>query len=451
MAINRDAREARKSLVATIIAAGGAEGNPLQGALNYYAENSTINQAQFQELLNQALPGNNFQVEQLGGQNNKNFKIKNLDDNAVVIIQFGRCRETAHQAMQLLSKNGDRPSWLADQYARNSTADPFNQDNTIDNKLNQFDYSSKVNVTAMEMCATSLDSRIRELHQNPNTQPQQVVDFAANVGVQMNYILNQLDKAGVVWTDMKIGNLLLRENDAVVVADTKAFLPVDQMIMKHHKTSGNEQVKLEDLTPPYLSQYFNDKVSSDAVFNRQEIAADLQKEYSYQFGMALYSMLSGLDQHQFIAQGFESDLGLNFKFPAFQGQQGQNMKFIIEALTDGNPFKRIGYQDATELLKAVKNQEKFGQLADKAVDRMQKQDLSNMSTMKIFGRLLKGKTNLKEVMRQKDFGAGKEKYEQKRSASDAFGEVKSRVETAHEKEAKQERTAAQKSVIRRGK
>jgi len=297
-------------------------------------------------------------VRVLSGNNNLNLIMK-MDDNAVVIT-LGVKRPSADNAIDQLRKSN--PSWLARNYGQvkydGKTERVLDETGQINPEFNPFPTGQFGYVSYVEKCHTSLEARVKEIHRNTdNNDPKATspLHMTQLVGLQVSKMLSDISKNDVIWMDFKPENLLLRAKDEIVVADTKAFRPVNELLVTH----GGKRVYDDDI---YTQAY----VSDDYLINkkgmpctREEFKKIWEKEYSHQLAMTLYHIATGHSLNTPMINPQPDGAKFDFSKPIFEGEQGQRLKTVIERLSEDKPENRIRHEDAAALLKVLGNPKKF--------------------------------------------------------------------------------------------
>ncbi|MBI2785832.1 MAG: hypothetical protein HYX60_05815, partial [Legionella longbeachae] len=106
---------------------------------------------------------------------------------------------------------------------------------------------------------------------------------------QLSNLLMEVENNNGVWTDFKLSNVLLRINDTIMIADRKAFFPINSL---PRNTNPNE-LRFPDLSLAYLSAAFEDRLQRPI---KMEDALSIWKnEYSYILGGIIYHMITGIE------------------------------------------------------------------------------------------------------------------------------------------------------------
>lgn len=323
--------------------------------------------------INKIFPDDNVTVTSLGGVNNLNLLInyKNQD----FVVQIGARREPVDHALASLN-----PSSKTSFLAKISGTHRITSGSTI---LEEMAFSSTTPVgflSVMEKLDSSLQNEVKLAKQTERKvkiestkgdefaeASQKQIDLAVTIGQQSAALFASMSKKGIVWSDYKPGNLLLRKTDGDVklaIADTKAILPVSELPMKNGRSG---QIDLDSLiTQSFLSNAGFQAVMSQP--NPAEFKAIIEKEYSYQMAVAMYYAMTGIsvvnrDDRQQLSAGESKTF--DFGPDELKSPQAKRMQFIIEKLGDPEPDQRMSYADANALLAVLDNEKKFNTAVNK--------------------------------------------------------------------------------------
>lgn len=307
----------------------------LQEVQQRYA--ATSDEVEAEQILREGLGALGFTVQRFGGSNNKNFLVTNANSpQEKLIVQICKKSTEAESGFQAIS-TGAIQNWQPRTYG--SASGP------VTDGMNNNDV---VHVVAMELCSGSLNQKIELAEQQPAAR----IKFAVSLGQQLSAMLTNLSDKGVIWTDIKPGNLLMRGSDQIVVVDTKGIQDPDKLIKRK-----NGSIMFADLTEPFLSE--------DFLSNRQmntkpaDVRATWEREYSYQVAAMLHYAVTGEYRHSTRNAGAVTTF--DFTNPIFQTAEGKRLQVVIEKLGDNDPSKRIRHADAGEMLKVLHDPAKFAQ------------------------------------------------------------------------------------------
>lgn len=313
------------------------------------------------EAFSKQYPTPPYALKKLGDGNNFNIRITNTETNESIVVQMGNYFTAIEVAMQQLASGG-QPKWLATSHFHTHESagyvgiDSFNK--TPDHSVNKFPTEIVGYLTVMEYCPDSLDSRIQRLHDPANTvDPSQRITEAQNLGKQVAEMLSDMSKRDILWTDMKAGNILFRANGDLVVADTKAFYPVD-MIPLTAKPTGTV-VRYPDITAAFLSTHFHEK-KLEGTITRHDAKMAFEGEHSYQLACMLYKVLTNVEV---INDGKQKSNAL-FKWDHANlnnSEEAKQVKYLIQQLSQDDPSDRMHYAQAAELLSVIGKKNEHGQ------------------------------------------------------------------------------------------
>lgn len=292
-----------------------------------------VNSDQIKKAIN-SKSGNS--IKYLGGDNNKNYIIKNSDDSASLVLQLSTCKDTSLEAVNLLSKS--EPSYLAKCF---QFSQAFPASNATSG-LSEEDQLPRV-VRVVELCDSNLENKTKEM------QPQDRVIFAAELTGKCSHMLGDLSKNRVLWTDFKPGNVLLDTEGNIKVPDTKAFIKVDDLVEKNNK------VEFEDVTKSLCSRAFIDADYDGIPYKDSQKV--MESEYSYQLAVLLHNVATGELKRNYENSSNRNnknnrDMTFDYdKFPeVYSTPNGRELRTVIERLSNNNPSLRMPHQAAAQYL-----------------------------------------------------------------------------------------------------
>ncbi len=279
--------------------------------------------------------GSQYKIKYLNGNNNRNFLVTHKDSGAEFILQYASTSAESEKGLEKLGKLGG----LANVYASKT------QDlNLSKNEARTYSGEPLVALRVMEKCAGSVNS----IADNSRAKGEDPYILAAAVAKQVSAFLTDLSKRDFIWTDLKVGNLLLRDNKELVVADTKAIFQANAIQNRGGKAN------FTDVTETYLSRAFVDQLQGQTI-NYADRKIAFEREYSYQLGMVLYTIATGKEVMTCAAtSNSHNSKGRDEKphwGPYFNTDKGKELRYLIERLTDPNPAKRMSHDMAVSFLK----------------------------------------------------------------------------------------------------
>lgn len=263
-----------------------------------------------------------------------------IDFAMPAIIQISSQKESTQKAKQLLSRS-IQPSYLA----REGKALQASMVDPSDQSTDRLSYV----LTVMEAGRCTLLSTQNQIPDDKR------IEFTFNLGIQFSRMLTDLRNTGVLWTDVKPGNILFRVRESnqleLFISDPKGLVAAS--MLKSARTSGRqgkEFIKLEDITPQYHSQHFMNILRENAISTREQAAHMIEEEYSYQLAILLYAAATGNEPELL-------PLTFDFTLPIFTDpnmNHGRNLKTLIENLSNDNPSSRLLHAEAIKLLPYLK-------------------------------------------------------------------------------------------------
>lgn len=304
------------------------------------------------------------QIKMLGGTNNVNFMIET--DDAEIVLQLGVRVPVTDTAVKSLSTESKPPKWLAKKHGEavlKEECEFVKRESPVAHSLNKFPTKFEAYIAIVEKCPKSLSARIKEVHESTSdTKNEDILKLTQNIGSQIFSMLDDINKKGVIWTDMKPGNILLRDDDQLAIADTKAFNKPETMLYRQKK---NENVinYSSAVTEGFLSQDFRVK-KIEMACDRSDLPQMWRNEYSYQMAIMLYYLATN---EQVVSPRWPDDIypPLNFDLPVFKTEVGQRLQSIIERLAHDDPIVRLDCKDAAKLLENINNKLEFDAANDK--------------------------------------------------------------------------------------
>lgn len=298
--------------------------------------------------LNKKLNEAHKEIKVLGGNNNKNYALENS-----VIMQISKRSNAVDEAITKVSESGKLPVWMAKCYGdRVKRAVEYEEDTSY-------------NLTFVEKAATSFDQKVKLLN-SPGTNNEGRIQAAVKFGTQISNMLSDMLSKGVIWTDLKAENLLIRNPDHLFIADFKALRPLDKTKTKKNGSYDDEG----DVTGAYLSP--NHEKDFAGTLDKTKLAEKWNNEYSYQLAANIYYVATGLKINtpltnlspelikDYRQAGFV--IKPDFNLDVFtKSAEGVRLKYVIEQLIgDGKtPEERLRREDAVALMKNLNNPEEF--------------------------------------------------------------------------------------------
>lgn len=332
----------------------------LQDAVMLYADPGRRNNA-ITKVLELATTDNNLTVKRIGEHsNNLIFRVEGMSD-APLIIQLTKKSPAAVRACLILEDIN--PTWTPDTYFAETAP------------AKAADTKPAFQILIVECLQHDLFNLIESLSPDESSFEKRF-SIAIGVGNQLSDVLQFLTAHRLIWTDMKPGNILLRKNGSIAIADHKTLQDPgcldrkDDAVVKliHDKfkyvKKGYQNLHFDEVTEPYLSEYF--RLEQQCCANTTEEARLFwEQEYSYQLAVHLHYILipekSPRLSADFPINIAENNLqtSFNFDYPVFQTDKGRCMREIIELLGAHNPSQRMHHSELSGLLGLVNKPELF--------------------------------------------------------------------------------------------
>lgn len=316
---------------------------------------------------------------------NNNFNIQVQKNNTALVFQVGDQDIMVNEAIHLLQNDERMPTYFAKTYDIPILSKVYFPEK--ENAHNNFPRGKVVIGSFVERLPNSLVSKLNDLANYKNKT--MLLEFTVKAGMQLCDILNDLNAHNVIWVDLKPGNLLLRSDNTIVIADKKAFYPKSKisLVKTTNKINATESF-LPNLpkSPPYLSKqgevildsYPANNIQADEA--REAVFLQWQKEYSYQLALVLYMLAANISEKDPAFEKIKEN-GFDFNYPIFKSTpEGQRFKKLLIALSDPDPDKRMTIDIASKELKIL-----FDVLVSSQV--MEKEDIKNQITSTVIGNL----------------------------------------------------------------
>lgn len=149
---------------------------------------------------------------------------------------------------------------------------------------------------------------------------------AIDIYFQMATMLQQIQDAKCVFTDMKNENWLMDEKGKLKIADTKSFMAIDNQGQMNQTLTDNKWLGI--IWSPHMNA---------PEFIKGSFSAD--KMHVYLLGRALLFFLTNRYTYDPIERSF-------FKIPLFNYNKGPSLKELIEKMTKEEPEERISLSEA---------------------------------------------------------------------------------------------------------
>lgn len=260
------------------------------------------------------------QIEYLGGNNSKNYKIVNQENNHAYVLKVD----------YRLNMPRNVETHLRDKIPENFT--PIMAERQVSGAAGKQEPTKCRTLLVTEYCN---QGNINEHRKKLNDMPTKI-KTAGIIFEKMADIFINIQNSNCMFPDAKASNWLVRGNAQLSLADTKSFVFTDKNGQYNSELESNKYTTIlgtEDFTPPELG---DSPISADAV-------------HAYIMGKNLYNYLSNSQAKSHDGQS------LDFTKPAFQTPTGQEYKQIIEGLVKTNPNERMKVREALDRLFMINN------------------------------------------------------------------------------------------------
>jgi len=213
------------------------------------------------------------------------------------------------------------------------------------------EYYSSVNdnccTSIIEFCPSSLLQQAKS-----SLADHEKIQAAIHAGSNISFILSDLTNKGVVWTDLKSNNLLLREDGSIAISDLKAFADPTRVFGEVSR----------QLAP-------KDMINEYGIFAFPTEAKEIQRVYNYQLANILYQQVTGklvINQEIPDYKNKGNILEFDYTHPVFQTYpQGTHLRIVIHGLETNT----LQHADAAKLLGNLYDPGEFKTILDLDQDK----------------------------------------------------------------------------------
>lgn len=263
---------------------------------------------------------NKSQIEFLGNNNfNLIIPIQNTKDADKVVMQMMECRVSSYESYRrkkldflvptyphniVISLDVDR-SFLGQDEFNN----PYNRSYQV--VLEFKEYLPNVEQWIKRLHIPNSDNKLAQ-HNREEKHKEKVLQGLLHIAFNLLDIVEELIEKRIIWTDMKLSNLLIKDN-CLLVSDTKALLAPEDIILYCNnrenclatKFDGNWSA--EDCAPATIQTLFSypcgDRDPSDCAQEAREFFfQSWQDEYKYRIGSILLAVLTNMNSSDSLDQ-----------------------------------------------------------------------------------------------------------------------------------------------------
>ena len=163
------------------------------------------------------------QVHDVVGGNNTVLILNNSDCVVVISGTGSAVSDTVKKVTE--NAGGMPPAWLAKEF-RHESISP----------------SSTTTISISEHFPNSLERVLKQQEMNPDNR----IALACDVGQQVCSMLQDLQKSGCLWSDLKPGNIMLRNDNSIAVSDKKALVTYEKVIVNKLPLAYEKQIIKKD-------------------------------------------------------------------------------------------------------------------------------------------------------------------------------------------------------------
>lgn len=265
-----------------------------------------------------------FSLEFLGGNNNKNWKITNRESQARYTLRIERPEYYFdYDLRHRVKTNPNLQRYLAHEF-------DFYPTDEIAHRGSESEY----NLSITEFCSQGdVLSYRRSINESRSREEQ--VKAAIDMTRQIADFAGELQRDHLFYMDIKPENFLLRDNGEVFTADLKSIINT-----QNTQIITNLIVTTQENAPP---EYPLARSYESAPF------------MTYQLGVLLYLLMVGPDAEtkRDILNRLTEHQPLDFNLPVFTVRGGDTIVDLIRAATLPNPLERISLYSFSEALNLV--------------------------------------------------------------------------------------------------
>ncbi|KTD44623.1 hypothetical protein [Legionella quateirensis] len=268
-----------------------------------------------------------FSLEFLGGNNNKNWKITNRENRAQYTLRIERPEYYFdHDLRHRVKTNPNLNRYIAQEF-------DFYPTDEIAHRGSESEY----NLSITEFCAKG-DVLSYRRSINESMSQEDIVKAVIDMTRQISDFALELQRDHLFYMDIKPENFLLRDNGEVFTADLKSILNTLDIQIKTNLIVTTQ----ENAPPEYPSAR----------------SYDSDRFMTYQLGVLLYLLMVGPDAEgkRDILNRLAEHQSLDFTLPVFTVPGGEAMIDLIQVATKPTPSDRIPLRFLSEAINLVHNE-----------------------------------------------------------------------------------------------
>ncbi|MBL7480603.1 protein kinase family protein [Legionella bononiensis] len=268
-----------------------------------------------------------FSLEFLGGNNNKNWKITNRNNHARYTLRIERPEYYFdHDLRHRVKMNPNLSRYLAQEF-------DFYPTDEIAHRGSESEY----NLSITEFCSEG-DVLSYRRSINESMSQEEIVTAVIDMSRQILDFALELQRDHLFYMDIKPENFLLRDNGEVFTADLKSILNTQDIQIK-----TNLIVTTQENAPP---EYPTAR------------SYDSDPFMTYQLGVLMYLLMVGPDAEgkRDLLNRLSDEQSLDFSLPVFTVAGGEAMIDLIRAATRPIPSERIPLRHLSEAINLVHNE-----------------------------------------------------------------------------------------------
>lgn len=259
----------------------------------------------------------NFDIKKLGGANNLNWRISDVETGLDLVIQVG---EQSHnqkliEKLELSSSN----KYLSTPFfsSLRSGETPFN-------------------IVLTELCSGG-DLRHEREEKLKDKKPEEILTKATSRMQELTSFCQGSLKNNIIYPDIKLTNCLINSDGAFMITDKKTFSEIDEM-----GTVSRRDIPTTKLyQPPEMKGNTPEKMNAEAFM-------------CYQIGLAMYNYIVlpkvPTDERE---KFWSEQVPFTFDNPIFDTEMGIPIKELLTKILDPDPLKRPSLNEVQTKLQQI--------------------------------------------------------------------------------------------------